>query len=70
MAKPPPDPLRTQLLEQLELLANRTAQLRDYATVPGNSWLAKSELQQISQLVSELETLLENIKQDDAENGY
>jgi hypothetical protein len=70
MSKSPADPLRVRLLELLEQLNDRTIQLRDYATVPGNAWLAKGELQQISQAVSDLEELLEEIKQADAENGY
>ncbi|HSX01934.1 MAG TPA: hypothetical protein VLI05_01325 [Candidatus Saccharimonadia bacterium] len=70
MPKSPTDPLRARLLELLEQLNDRTTQLRDYATVPGNAWLAKGELGQINQVVSDLETLLEQIKQADAENGY
>jgi hypothetical protein len=71
MAKQPPtDPLRAKLLELLEEMNDRTIQLRDYATVPGNAWLAKGELQNMSNLISDLETLLEEIKQSDAENGY
>jgi hypothetical protein len=70
MAKAPTDPLRAKLLELLEDINTRTTQLRDYATVPGNAWLAKSELGHISQVVSDLEDLLEQIKQADAELGY
>jgi hypothetical protein len=70
MAKhPPTDPLRAKLLELLQELNERTTQLRDYGTVPGNAWLAKGELGAISLLVSDLETLLEEIKQADAEVG-
>jgi hypothetical protein len=68
--KTPPDPLRTQLQEITEQMTEKVATLRDFATVPGNAWLAKSELQQISGLLSDLETLLEEIKQADAESGY
>ena len=70
MSKSPTDPLRARLLELLEQLNDRTIQLRDYATVPGNAWLAKGELGQINQVVSDLETFLEEIKRADAENGY
>jgi hypothetical protein len=63
------DPLRAKLLEILQELNERTTQLRDYATVPGNAWLAKGELGNMSQLVSDLEGLLEEIKQADAEVG-
>ncbi len=47
------------------MVEERAQTLRDYATTPGNAWLAKGELQGISQLVSDLETLLEEIKQAD-----
>ena len=69
MAKLHHDPLRARLLELLDEMNDRTAQLRDYAVIPGNAWLAKGELGSISQLVSDLETLLEDIKQQDAEDG-
>lgn len=58
------------MLEYVQELMERSAQLRDYAATPGNAWLAKSELQTISQLTSELDSLLEDIKQADTENGY
>ena len=70
MPKTPVDPLRAQLLEQLQELTDRAVQLRDYAMTPGNAWLAKSELQAISQLISDLETALDDLKQQDTENGY
>jgi hypothetical protein len=47
------------------MVEERAQTLRDYATTPGNAWLAKGELQAIAQLVSDLETLLEQIKQAD-----
>jgi len=70
MAKPQIDPLRVQLLEMIEEITDRSARLRDYATTPGNAWLAQTELLAVGQLISELEALLEEIKQFDAENGY
>jgi hypothetical protein len=70
MPKPPADPLRVRLLELTEEIERHTAQLRDFATTPGNAWLAKSELQTLSTLLSDMEALLEDIKQSDAENGY
>ena len=51
------------------MVEERAQTLRDYATTPGNVWLAKGELQAISQLVSDLETLLEEIKQADEANA-
>ena len=70
MTKPHIDPLRVRLLEMSEEITDRMAKLRDYATTPGNAWLAQSELLSIGQMISELETLLEEIKQFDAEDGY
>lgn len=36
--------------------------MRDYATTPGNIWLARSELTKIMQLADELEGLMDQIK--------
>ena len=59
------DPLRARILDLSQELAERAATMRDYAMTPNNSWLAKNELQQIGQIISDLETLLEEIKQAD-----
>ena len=64
-SRQPLDPLRGRCLELCQMVEERAQTLRDYATTPGNAWLAKGELQAISQLVSDLETLLEEIKQAD-----
>jgi hypothetical protein len=70
MSKTPTDPLRARLHELTEEIADHVAQLRDFAVSPGNAWLAKGELQQLQNLMSDMESLLEDIKQQDAENGY
>jgi hypothetical protein len=71
MAKQPPiDPLRAQLTDLLEKLTDHQNQLRDFASVPGNAWLAKGELQSMMTTISDVETILEDIKQSDAESGY
>ncbi len=70
MSKTPTDPLRSNLLELIQDIEHRTSQLRDFASTPGNIWLAKGELQHLMQIMSELESILEDIKQQDAENGY
>lgn len=70
MAKPPIDPLRAQLLELTEALNERLERLRDHAFVPGNAWLAQGELRHLVQVASDLEALLEEIKDSDTENGY
>lgn len=66
----PTDPLRAQLAELLEKLVDHQNQLRDFASVPGNAWLAKGELQAMMTTISDLEAILEDIKQADAELGY
>jgi hypothetical protein len=70
MSKTPVDPLRVRLLELTEEIAEHTNGLRDFATTPGNAWLAKGELQQLMGLLSDMESLLEDIKQADYEAGY
>lgn len=71
MAKSTPaDPNRTRLLELLEQLQERTNALREYGMTPGNLWLAQGEVQNITQLVNEIDLLLEDIKASDAEDGY
>ena len=69
MAKSPVDPNRTRLLELIEAMQDRLNNLRDYALVPGNSWLAKGEVGQMNLLTNEMEELVEQIKQADAEDG-
>jgi hypothetical protein len=70
MAKQPTDPLRALLLELTEEIVDHTAQLRDFATIQGNAWLAKGELQTLTTLLADMESLLEDIKQADYEAGY
>jgi hypothetical protein len=70
MPKSPTDPLRARLLEITQKIEEHASQMRDFATTPGNAWLAKSELQALMTLLSDVETLLEDIKQADSESGY
>ena len=70
MAKQSSDPLRARFLELSEEIERHNLQLRDFATVPGNAWLAKGELQTLMGLLSDMESILEEIKQSDAESGY
>jgi hypothetical protein len=64
------DPLRVKLLELTEKINEHTGNLRDFATTPGNAWLAKGELQALMSLLSDMESLLEDIKQSDYESGF
>ena len=64
------DPLRAKLNDLLEDVNGRLSNLRDYAAVPENMWLARGELDNLSRLLGELESQLDEIRQQDAENGY
>jgi hypothetical protein len=70
MPKTPTDPLRARLLELLDDATNHQNALRDFASIPGNAWLAKAELQSLMTTLSDLESLLDEIKASDAESGY
>jgi hypothetical protein len=70
MPKTPADPLRVRLHELTQEIEDHTTKLRDFAIAPGNAWLARGELQQLQNLLSDMENLIEDIKQQDAENGY
>jgi hypothetical protein len=68
--RPHVDPLRGRMLELVQDVGEHAEKLREYASVPGNAWLAKGEAQILTQLASELDEVLSEIKADDAENGY
>ena len=59
------DPLRLKFIEMCEELVQHTQMLRDYTLTPGNLWLAKNELQQVGQNLSDLEQLLVEIRDQD-----
>jgi hypothetical protein len=46
-----------QMIEHIKLL-------RDFATTPGNIWLARSELNRINQMAAEMEQILSSIKSE------
>ena len=60
------DTAKSEYLNLCNQLVEHARLMRDYATTPGNTWLAKSELSKIMQLTDELEKLLENIRQAEA----
>jgi hypothetical protein len=70
MPRQPQDPLRARLLELIEESERRLVQLRDFGSSPGNAWLARGELQGLSSLLADLESLLEDIREADREAGY
>ena len=60
------DPLQAQILELTQDLNEKVTTLRDYATTPGNAWLAKGEIQSITSLLSEIEMIVDEIKQGES----
>jgi hypothetical protein len=66
MKNPELDPLHAQVLELTQDLAEKVTTLRDYATTPGNAWLAKGEIQSITTMLSEIEMLVDEIKQNES----
>ncbi len=62
MKQPAIDPLHARILELTQDLNEKVTTLRDYATTPGNSWLAKGEIQSISSLLTDIEMIVDEIK--------
>ena len=60
------DPLRARILELTQDLNEKVTTLRDYATTPGNAWLAKGEIQSISAMLSDIETIVDEIKSSES----
>ncbi len=56
------DPLQARVLELTQDLNEKVTTLRDYATTPGNAWLAKGEIQSITSILSDIEMLVDEIK--------
>jgi hypothetical protein len=56
------DATQRQILDRCATLNEHVKLLRDYATTPGNGWLARSELTQIQELVTQIEQLLNQLK--------
>ncbi len=48
--------------ESCQEMMDHVKLLRDYATTPGNVWLARSELNRIQELAGDIELLLARIK--------
>lgn len=63
--KPSADKLREEILVHCEALEGHVKLLRDYATTPKNVWLARSELNHISECVGTIEGLLTQLKEVD-----
>ena len=54
--------LRAHCLDVIVEMNEHIKLLRDYAVTPGNSWLARNELSQVSRLMSDLESSIDAIK--------
>lgn len=59
------DAARKQIIELTAELADQLKVLRDYATTPDNTWLARGELNRIQENLGEVERLLTQIKQSE-----
>lgn len=60
------DPLHAKILELTQDLNEHVITLRDYATSPGNAWLAKGQIQTIATLLSDIENVVDQIRRTDA----
>ena len=56
---------QSRLIDYCHLLNDHVKLLRDYGTTPGNEWLARSELNQIQEIVAQIEQLLSEIKESE-----
>ena len=65
MKKPEVDPLRARILELTQDLSEKVTTLRDYATTPGNAWLAKGEIQSITVMLNDIESIVDEIRQNE-----
>jgi uncharacterized coiled-coil DUF342 family protein len=64
------DPLRAELSDIIQQINDHMSKLRDYSNVPENMWLARGELEELNRLLADLENQLDQIRAQDAENGY
>jgi hypothetical protein len=63
--EPSADKLRAEIIIRCEALDDHVKLLRDYATTPKNVWLARGELNHISECVGTIEGLLTQLKEVD-----
>lgn len=57
--------LRAHCLDLIVEINDHLKLLRDYSVTPGNSWLARSELQRIQALMSDLDASIDAIKKSE-----
>lgn len=57
--------LRAHCLDVIVEVNDHIKLLRDYAVTPGNSWLARNELQRVAALMSDLEASIDAIKKQE-----
>lgn len=58
----PADELRANCHELCQDVIDHLKLLRDYATTPGNTWLAQGELSRVGATISQIDSVLEQIK--------
>lgn len=63
--KTPEDRIRAQIQDLSAEIVEQIKLVRDYATTPGNSWLAKNELSRLQARMTDLEELINKIKEKD-----
>jgi hypothetical protein len=64
----PADEHRASYLLLCEQLLQHGTDMRNYAMKPGNAWLARGELAKVSNLIGELESMLDKIKKADEDD--
>lgn len=62
----PAEQKKQELLDLCERLEQHVRLARDYATTPGNNWMARDELNTLGRLVADLETKLAEIEHSES----
>lgn len=63
MTAPAKDQLRGQFIELTAEMQKRLSAARDFASNPGDEWLAKAELDAASQLINQAIDIVDQLKQ-------
>lgn len=61
----PAEKHQQELFDICQSLEDHIRLARDYATTPGNTWMARDELNTIGRLVAELESKLSDLNADE-----
>lgn len=60
-------PAAGRIYDECERGANHLRLLRDFTSQPGNVWLARGEVTKLAQVVANLEQLLDDLKDEEAQ---